>query len=131
MYVFYADDEISEIAKKSYMMFFSENSLGYRALPSVAKLESEVMSMVAQILNGDSGVVGDLASGGTESIFMAVKTARDWARNHRPEITVPELVLPRTAHPAFNKAAHSPKNQNRFMHSMCMSSDLLGHFCLG
>jgi len=106
LYVFYADDEISEIAKKSYMMFFSENSLGYRALPSVAKLESEVMSMVAQILNGDSGVVGNFTSGGTESIFMAVKTARDWARNHRLEITVPELVLPRTAHPAFNKAAH-------------------------
>ena len=106
MYVFYADDDISEIAKKSYMMFFTENSLGYRAFPSVAKLESEVISMVAQILNADSGVVGNMTSGGTESIFMAVKTARDWARKLRPEITAPELVLPRTAHPAFNKAAH-------------------------
>jgi sphinganine-1-phosphate aldolase len=106
LYAFYADDDLSEIAKKSYMMFFTENSLGHRAFPSVAKIESEVISMVAQILNGESGVAGNMTSGGTESIFMAVKAARDWARKLRPEITAPELVLPRTAHPAFNKAAH-------------------------
>ncbi|MBP1717118.1 MAG: sphingosine-1-phosphate lyase-like protein, partial [Deltaproteobacteria bacterium] len=85
LYIFYADEEISEISKKSYMMFFTENSLGARALPSVAKLEGEVLSMVTQILNGDSGVVGNMTFGGTESIFMAIKTARDWARNFRPE----------------------------------------------
>jgi len=106
LYIFYADEEISEISKKSYMMFFTENSLGARALPSVAKLEGEVLSMVTQILNGDSGVVGNMTFGGTESIFMAIKTARDWARNFRPEIINPEMVIPSSAHPAFNKAAH-------------------------
>ena len=37
---------------------------------------------------------------------MAVKTARDWAKEHRPAATAPEMILPRTAHPSFDKAAH-------------------------
>ena len=47
-----------------------------------------------------------MTSGGTESIILAVKAARDHARAHRPEVVDPEMVLPITAHPAFHKAAH-------------------------
>jgi glutamate/tyrosine decarboxylase-like PLP-dependent enzyme len=36
---------------------------------------------------------------------MAVKTARDWAREHHPTAATPNIVLPRTAHAAFSKAA--------------------------
>ncbi len=61
--------------------------------------------MVATLLNGDEDVVGNLTTGGTESLLMAVKTARDYARATRPETTAPEVVLPVTAHPAFEKAA--------------------------
>ena len=46
-----------------------------------------------------------MTSGGTESIFMAVKTARDKARAERG-IERGRLIVPRTAHPAFVKAAH-------------------------
>lgn len=38
--------------------------------------------------------------------MLAVKTARDKARTEHPEITQPEMVLPKTAHAAFHKAAH-------------------------
>jgi glutamate/tyrosine decarboxylase-like PLP-dependent enzyme len=38
--------------------------------------------------------------------MLAVKTARDKARFEHPEITQPEMVLPKTAHAAFHKAAH-------------------------
>jgi sphinganine-1-phosphate aldolase len=62
--------------------------------------------MVAHLLQGDEQVAGNVTSGGTESILLAVKTARDYARAHRPHITQPELVLSRTAHAAFHKAAH-------------------------
>jgi glutamate/tyrosine decarboxylase-like PLP-dependent enzyme len=62
--------------------------------------------MVASLLNGDKEVVGNMTSGGTESLLMAVKTVREWARAHRPEIQSPEMILPLTAHPAFEKAAH-------------------------
>ncbi|MBK8658263.1 MAG: hypothetical protein IPN22_05165 [Bacteroidetes bacterium] len=38
-----------------------------------------------------------------ESIILAVKTARDWARNHKPQITKPHVVVPESVHPAFSK----------------------------
>jgi glutamate/tyrosine decarboxylase-like PLP-dependent enzyme len=45
-----------------------------------------------------------MTTGGTESLLMAVKTARDYAHTVR-KIGKPEIVLPMTAHPAFEKAA--------------------------
>ena len=55
---------------------------------------------------GDENVVGNFSSGGTESIILAVKAARDCYREKRPEIKQPEMILPTTAHAAFHKAAH-------------------------
>jgi glutamate/tyrosine decarboxylase-like PLP-dependent enzyme len=47
-----------------------------------------------------------MTSGGTESIVMAVKAARDHARRHRGQSRLRgNLVLPLSAHPAFDKAA--------------------------
>lgn len=60
--------------------------------------------MAASLL-GDANAVGTVTSGGTESLLMAVKTARDWARKNRPEIKHPEMILPLSGHPAFEKAA--------------------------
>jgi glutamate/tyrosine decarboxylase-like PLP-dependent enzyme len=62
--------------------------------------------MVATLLRGGPEVVGHLTTGGTESIMLAVKTARDRARALHPEITQPEMVLARTVHAAFHKASH-------------------------
>lgn len=104
--VYYAGDELTEFAKQAYMMFFSENALNPMAFPSLKRFEAEVVAMTAGLLGGDAGVVGNMTSGGSESLLMAVKTARDWARAHRPEVTTPEMVLPASAHPALLKAAH-------------------------
>jgi len=45
-----------------------------------------------------------MTSGGTESIIMAVKAHRDWARATKG-ITEPEMVVPASAHAAFDKGA--------------------------
>jgi sphinganine-1-phosphate aldolase len=102
--VYHISEEIDELLKEAFTMFFSENGLNPTAFPSLRKFESEVVAMTASLLGGNSNVCGNMTTGGTESLLMAVKTARDWARKHRPEITVPEVVLPVTAHPAFDKA---------------------------
>lgn len=104
--VFHAGDDVSAVAKDAYVAFFSENGLNPTAFPSLRKFETEVVAMTADLLGGDPETVGNMTSGGTESILMAVKTARDWARAHHPERQPPEIVLPRSAHPAFDKAAH-------------------------
>jgi len=104
--VYNVGEEVAEILKEAYFLFFSENALNPTAFPSLRKMEAEVVAMTAGLLGGDRNVVGNMTSGGTESILMAVKTARDWARDHKPDATSPEMVLPVTAHPAFEKAAH-------------------------
>jgi len=105
-YVYDPGKEAEEVIKQAYMMYLSENGLDPTAFPSALRLENELVAMAAAHLSGDDNVVGNFTSGGTESIILAVKAARDFARDKRPEITQPELLLPTTAHAAFHKAAH-------------------------
>ncbi|HJW89510.1 MAG TPA: aspartate aminotransferase family protein [Anaerolineales bacterium] len=104
--VFHAGEDVQELLKEAYTLYFSENGLNPMAFPSLRKFETEVVSMIAGLLGGDEHTVGNMTTGGTESILMAVKAARDWARAHKPGIHLPEMVLPASAHPAFEKAAH-------------------------
>ncbi|MFN8640194.1 MAG: aminotransferase class V-fold PLP-dependent enzyme [Candidatus Binatia bacterium] len=62
--------------------------------------------MAAAHLNGTPGVVGNASPAAAQGIILAVKTARDFARATRPEVTEPEVILPVTAHAAFQKACH-------------------------
>lgn len=102
--VYHAGREVDDLLKEASLLFFSENGLNPAAFPSLRKFETEIVAMAASLL-GDAHAVGTVTSGGTESLLMAVKTARDWTRQHRPEIQQPEMILPRSAHPAFEKAA--------------------------
>lgn len=104
--VYYGGDKHTEFLKKAYGLFFSENGLSPSAFPSLHKFENEVVAMVLDLLGAGTDEVGTMTSGGTESILLAVKSYRDWARVHRPEITHPEILVPISAHPAFLKAAH-------------------------
>lgn len=104
--VYHAGDEILDLLKEAYFLFFSENGLNPTAFPSLRRFEAEVVGMVASLLGGDAETCGNMTAGGTDSILAAVKTARDWARARNPANGAPEMVLPVTAHPAFDKAAH-------------------------
>jgi sphinganine-1-phosphate aldolase len=104
--VYHAGDEVSELLKEAYTLFLSENALNPMAFPSLKQLEAEVVAMTAGLLGGDDETAGNMTSGGTESLLMTVKTARDWARATKPAVSAPEMILPATAHPAFAKAAH-------------------------
>ena len=106
LYTHFGGEDVLEVAKDASRLFFSENALGPSAFPSLKRFEDDVVSWTLGLLNaGDQGC-GSMTSGGTESIFMAVKTARDHARAHRPEVEEPVVVAPYSAHPAFNKAGH-------------------------
>lgn len=106
MFIHYAGEDVLEVAKQAYLMYFSENGLGLRAFKSLATFESEVVAMGLGLLHGDAGARGAMTTGGTESIFLAVKAARDLALERRPGIGRPQMVLAASAHPAFDKAAH-------------------------
>ena len=106
LYVHYAGDDVLAVAKEASQRFFSENALGPKAFPSLKKFEDEVVDWSLDLLNAPTAATGVMTSGGTESLFLALAAARDWARATRPSVTKPEIVIPWSAHPAFDKAAH-------------------------
>lgn len=85
--------------------FFNDQWLGKYNQPSFNHLLGEIEGMVLDIVAAPEGAHCCLTTGGTESIILAMKTARDWAAAERPVKGRPRVVLPRSAHPAFNKAA--------------------------
>lgn len=103
--VYFAGDEVKRLQEESYTEFMAENGLSPLAFPSLRRFEAEVLAICGGIFHGDADVCGTMTSGGTESVLMAVKTARDWAKAERG-IEHPEMVVPISVHPAFEKAAH-------------------------
>ncbi len=103
--VYHASDAHTEFLKKAHSKFFSKNALSPLAFPSLKKFETEVISMVADLFHGDRKCCGSMTSGGTESIMTAILTYREWAEEKFPHIKEPEMVLPSSAHPAFEKGA--------------------------
>ncbi|MDR3313990.1 MAG: aspartate aminotransferase family protein [Oscillospiraceae bacterium] len=104
--VYYAGEEITALTEEVYRKFFHTNGLNPFVFQSLKRLETETLSMAADLFHGDGQVAGSLTSGGSESILMAVKTYRDEARLLKPHITQPEAVVPASAHAAVEKAAH-------------------------
>ncbi|MBW2632762.1 MAG: aminotransferase class V-fold PLP-dependent enzyme, partial [Deltaproteobacteria bacterium] len=96
-----------------YALTSQTNPLHTDVWPSITKFEAEVISMTANMMSAekvndvedaDDEVCGALSSGGTESILLAMKTYRDWAREMKG-IRNPEMIVPSTAHAAFDKAS--------------------------
>jgi len=98
--------DVLDVAKEAFTTFFSENALNPMAFPSLRRMETEVIAMTLDLMHAPEGAAGAMTSGGSESLLLALKTARDWARAERPHVTSPEVLLPTTAHPALFKAAH-------------------------
>lgn len=94
---------LDKLAAAAYAEFATVNALDMTVFPSVAALENDIVSAAARLL-GTPETQGTFTSGGTESILLAVKTARDHASSRRG-VTEPEIVVPSTAHAAFHKAA--------------------------
>ncbi len=111
--VYNGADEHVEFLNQAYALHSQSNPLHVDLWPSAVKFESEIVAMTARMLGAgvpgtepgaDGEIVGTVTSGGTESILLAMKTYRDYAREKRG-IEHPEMIVPATAHAAFDKAA--------------------------
>lgn len=118
--VYHGDQEHIDFLNQVYAINSQSNPLHVDVWPSATKFEAEIVAMTANMLGGaGQDVCGTLSSGGTESIMLAMKTYRDWAREKKG-ITKPEMIVPITAHAAFDKASqyfniktiHIPVDEN-------------------
>ncbi|MBS0361572.1 MAG: aspartate aminotransferase family protein [Proteobacteria bacterium] len=108
IFFFMANPEAYEVGKKAFMEHFSENALGgARAYPGILAMEKEVIDYGLDLLHAPDGGRGVFTTGGTESILLAVKAARE---AHRAKTGAGpgdplNIVMPISGHPAFDKAA--------------------------
>lgn len=93
--------EADQLGRQALAMYGATNGLDPTAFPSLLHMESDLVATARRMFHGSDRVVGAVTSGGTESILLAVKTARDAAAVDRPVI-----VVPSTIHAAFHKACH-------------------------
>jgi sphinganine-1-phosphate aldolase len=101
--VYLGDSNHAEFLNKVFGLYSMANPLHPAIWPSLMKFESEIISMVANMMSGGrKSVVGCVTSGGTESIVLAIKTHRDYHRAVHG-VTEPELVACISAHAAVNK----------------------------
>jgi len=105
-FIYDAGKEVHEVTHEAYTLYLTENALDPLSFPSLLRLENEVVRMTANLLDCSSDVVGNFTSGGTESLILAVKTARDYSRAVKSHIKEPEMVMPITAHSSLYKACH-------------------------
>jgi glutamate/tyrosine decarboxylase-like PLP-dependent enzyme len=109
--IYCGDRAIYDLIAEAFGRFSYVNALQRDMCPSQTRFESEIIAMTLDMLHGESarerglqpcGVIG---SGGSESILSAVYAHREWGRAEKG-VTAPEMILPETAHVAFDKGAH-------------------------
>lgn len=98
-----AGPEVHELAAEVMARFLSTNALNPFAYPSLGRMQAEVVATVAGLLHGEPDAAGFMTSGGTESLLLTVKAARN--RGRERGVRAPEMVLATTAHAAFTKGA--------------------------
>lgn len=101
--IYPAGEDVDAVLRDANSRYMFANALNPFRFPSLMRMEEDVVSMTLGLLNGGDTAAGTMTSGGTESILMAVKSARNRARSERG-ITSPRLLIPESAHPAFAKA---------------------------
>jgi glutamate/tyrosine decarboxylase-like PLP-dependent enzyme len=109
--VYSAGEEVHALLERAAAAYSAENALNTMVFPSLGWMQHDIVTITAGLLGADrvaaggADIQGYLTSGGTESLLMATKTARDWGRTERVT-TRPNMVLATSAHAAFEKASH-------------------------
>jgi glutamate/tyrosine decarboxylase-like PLP-dependent enzyme len=100
-----AGPEVEQVAAEAHQKFATENALNTDAFPSLRTIQAEVVGFVGDWLEAGSDGAGFMTSGGTESLLLTVKAARERGRREKG-ITAPNIVLPTSAHAAFEKGCY-------------------------
>ncbi len=105
---YFAGEDVAQVAREAFLKHIGDNvTHRYGLHPSVLRYEREVLDFTCRLLNAPTNAHATVTTGGSESLFLAMKAARERARELRPKIDSPEILLTHTTYPVFNKAAHA------------------------
>jgi len=105
-YIYYYDEKLLRVQSEAYALYGVENALGEgKVFKSLTAMLADIGGMAFDLYNAGPGAGMSFTSGGTESLFEAVKTARKWFRLQHPGHSGRlNLVAPLSAHATLNKA---------------------------
>jgi len=105
-YIYFYDEDLLRVQTEAYTLYAVENALGEgKVFGSLTAMLSDIAGMAFNLFHAPQGAGMSFTSGGTESLFEAVKTARKWFRQRHPRHTGRlKLVAPLSAHATLNKA---------------------------
>ena len=101
--VYYPGEKYSIAISNAYIKYMHENAFDPQLFSSILTMENELVQQTASLFSSNQKLFGNLTSGGTESIFLSLLSARNWSNKHKT-IKNPEVILSSSAHPAFLKA---------------------------
>ncbi|TIV13766.1 MAG: aspartate aminotransferase family protein [Mesorhizobium sp.] len=93
------DDGTFEVAKAAHLAFFTKGN----NYPTVVKFERDLIQMALSLFHAGKDATGAVTSGGSESLFLATAAALANAKERRPDIARPEIIIPQTGYPTFEK----------------------------
>ena len=105
LYAMYPGDHVHDLVVRAWQRYSHVNALVGRLVPSLARMEREIVEMSLDLFHAPDAATGFMMSGGTESLFQALFTAREQSREVRG-IARPNVVTSRTAHASLEKSAH-------------------------
>ena len=100
--IYHNNEELDNLIHNVFPLYYRTNPLHPDIYPLLRKMEAEIISMTAKLLNSNNPQAGSFTSGGTESILLACKTYRDIA--YERGIKYPEIIVSKNAHAAYWKA---------------------------
>ena len=95
--------EAHPFGKEVYIKFFDSNLGDPGLFKGTKSIEDKTIQIIGELLNLDKAY-GNIVTGGTEANIMAIRAARNHARKYK-NIENGEIILPRSAHFSFKKAA--------------------------
>ncbi|MBE7325030.1 aspartate aminotransferase family protein [Nocardioides sp. Y6] len=95
-------DEVEQVGRDALAAYAGAFGAETTTFPTVVAMENDVVGWVADLLHAPPEAVGTVTADLAEAVMLAVLAARD----SRPEVISPSIVVPETVHPEFHQAAH-------------------------
>lgn len=107
-YTYFYNDDVLEKQKEAYSAFIVENGLGAGlAFKSIGVMLDDIYAMAFELFHAPATAGASFTTGGTESIFEALRTAKEQARAVRGEPRGQyNLVTAISGHASLDKIAH-------------------------
>ena len=99
--------EAQKLGQEAFNEFYAHNAVYSPVIPSLGKIEDDLIGYVVDILRGGREGRANVTAGGTDSIYCALHAMREWGKANRPAgPSRPKVIVPYSGHAAFGRGCH-------------------------